>query len=314
MPTTTARGASARNAGASAPVPAPTSSTRDAFPRWRHRTTVAAGGKITGLHTSSYASARCAYAALLVAGSQRPVVMATGARLSRRDGTSFRFVGEEGVAVDLVGACLFFADRAAEGIGGWSDLDVDEACVLEHLLPARTGQPAGDSAGPKVDVAQGLGRHRPTVRDVGELELAAGSHHAPDLGEHDLLVRTEVDDPVRDDDVGPSIVDRDRFGEPLAELDLTELERVRGDARLLQHLRCHVDTDDPAGRTDLPGRDERVEAGTRPDVDHALPWLEMTQRERIADAGERLDRAVRQRAYDGVVVAELGRQGPTRVE
>ena len=33
-----------------------------------------------------------------------------------------------------------------------SDLDVAETGVLEHLLPARTGQPSGDSAGPEVDV------------------------------------------------------------------------------------------------------------------------------------------------------------------
>jgi hypothetical protein len=32
-------------------------------------------------------------------------------------------------------------------------VDVGEACVGEHLVPALTGQPAGDSTGPQVDVA-----------------------------------------------------------------------------------------------------------------------------------------------------------------
>jgi len=60
--------------------------------------------------------------------------------------------GQEGVAVHLERPRLFFSGGAAEGVDGVADLDVNEPGVFEHLLPARTGQPARDSAGPQVNV------------------------------------------------------------------------------------------------------------------------------------------------------------------
>jgi hypothetical protein len=56
--------------------------------------------------------------------------------------------------VHVEGACLVFAGGAAEGVDRWPDGDAGEAGVLEDFLPARTGQPAGESSGPQVDVAQ----------------------------------------------------------------------------------------------------------------------------------------------------------------
>ena len=41
----------------------------------------------------------------------------------------------------------FFA-CPAEGVGRLADLHVDEPDLFEHLLPARTGQPSGNSTGP----------------------------------------------------------------------------------------------------------------------------------------------------------------------
>jgi hypothetical protein len=61
-------------------------------------------------------------------------------------------VSEERVAVDVEGACFVLAGRAEERVDRWADFDFGEACLFEHLLPARTGQPAGDSPGPEVDV------------------------------------------------------------------------------------------------------------------------------------------------------------------
>src|SRR2546422_4850468 len=94
---------------------------------------------------------------------------------------------KERVPVHLERARLFFSGGAPEGVDGVADLDVDESGVLKHLAPARTGQPARDSAGPQVDVAQRLGRHRPSVGDVGELQPAAGLEHSADLLEHRSL-------------------------------------------------------------------------------------------------------------------------------
>jgi hypothetical protein len=71
--------------------------------------------------------------------------------------------------VHVEGAGLFLAGRAAEDVDSGAGGDVGEAGVLEHFLPARTGQPAGDSSSPQVDVAQGLGPDGVAVGDVGEL-------------------------------------------------------------------------------------------------------------------------------------------------
>src|SRR6266480_2933516 len=107
--------------------------------------------------------------------------------------------GHEGVPVHLVDTGLLLALGTAEGIDGVADANFREPAVLEHLLPARTGHATGNSAGPEVDVPQGFGRHGPSVGDVGELKHAAWSKRAPDVGEHGLLVRTQVDHPVGDD-------------------------------------------------------------------------------------------------------------------
>ena len=181
-----------------------------------------------------------------------------------------RAVGEECVAKHVECTRLFFACCSTEGVVRLTDLDAGKAAVFEHLLPARTGQPAGNSAGPEVDVAQRLGWDGSAVGDVCELEAPAGLEGAVDLGEHRALVGTEVDDAVRDDDVGPAVFDGEGFGEPFAELDVVVGERSRGRARLREHLGGHVDADDATCRANLRGSDERVETGARADVDDAF--------------------------------------------
>ena len=65
---------------------------------------------------------------------------------------------------------------------------------------------------------------------------------------------------------------------------------------------------------DLAGGDERVEPGSRADVDDVLAWPQATQRERVADAGEGLDGAIGERV-DGVgLVAEPGGERAAGVE
>src|SRR4051812_26864735 len=53
--------------------------------------------------------------------------------------------GKERVAVPLVRPRLVLTAATTEGVGRLADQDVDEADLFEHLLPARTGQPASDS-------------------------------------------------------------------------------------------------------------------------------------------------------------------------
>lgn len=97
------------------------------------------------------------------------------ARSNRPIGSGWRsgFAGEERVAEHFVGTRFVFAGRAAEGVDRGSCPYVDETYVLEHHLPARTGQPAGDSTSPQIDVPKGCERNGPAVGDIGELQPTA---------------------------------------------------------------------------------------------------------------------------------------------
>ena len=114
----------------------------------------------------------------------------------------------ERVAVHSERARFVLASGASERVGRLVGNYVAETAVLQHLLPARTGQPAGYSTGPQVDVTQRLGWHGAAVGDVGELEPPAGAQHPEDLGEHRVLVGAQVDDPVGDHHVGPAVINR----------------------------------------------------------------------------------------------------------
>ena len=64
----------------------------------------------------------------------------------------------------------------------------------------------------------------------------------------------------------------------------------------------------------MVGGDEAVEPGAGADVDDALALLQVAQRERVADTGERLDRSIGQLVDDRRVVAEPDGERPTGVE
>lgn len=102
----------------------------------------------------------------------------------------------ECVAVHVERTRFVLAFGAAERVGRFAAYDVGEVAVLEHFLPARTGQPVGYSTGPQLDVPQRSGWHRGTVGDGGELDPPAGAQHPEDLGEHRVLVGAQVDDPL----------------------------------------------------------------------------------------------------------------------
>ena len=94
------------------------------------------------------------------------VVFLTG---NRTAGRSCRSSGPECEAEHLVGAGVGLAAGAGECVDRVADPDIDESGVVENCLPARTGQPAGNSTSPQVDVAQRPRGDRAAVGDVGEL-------------------------------------------------------------------------------------------------------------------------------------------------
>ena len=195
-------------------------------------------------------------------------------------------MGKEGVPVYLERSRLRFTGCATEGVDWWPNRDLHEPGVFQHLLPARTGQPASNSTRPQIDVAHRLDGYRTAIGDVSELQHATWTQHAVDLGEHRLFVGAKVDHTVGDDHIRPSVLDRQALGEALAKLDVTELKFFGGGSRLGEHLGGHVDPDHPAGQTNLGSGNERVKARAGTDVNDTLPWFKSAQRERVADPGK----------------------------
>ena len=104
--------------------------------------------------------------------------------------------GEKRVAVHVERSRLRFTGRAPECVDRGANDDPREPGLLEHLLPARTGQPAGNSTGPKIDVAHRLDGNGATVGNVCELQNPAWTKYAVNFGEDGLLVGAEVDHSV----------------------------------------------------------------------------------------------------------------------
>ena len=70
---------------------------------------------------------------------------------------------------------------AAKGVDRWTNTDIREATVLDHLLPGCTRQTTGNSGRPKINVGNRRRRHRFSVGNVAKLEVAAGFQDPPYL-------------------------------------------------------------------------------------------------------------------------------------
>jgi hypothetical protein len=105
-------------------------------------------------------------------------------------------VSHKHVRVHREGASFLLSPGTSESVNRLADDDIYKSAVLKDLLPARTGQPTRNSASPQVDVSQRLLWHRPTICDIGKLQPTTRPQHPKDLGEHSVLVGTQIDDPV----------------------------------------------------------------------------------------------------------------------
>src|SRR5436190_15783408 len=171
-------------------------------------------------------------------------------------------------------------------------LDVDrlEACLRE-LLPVLTlAEGAGDAADPQLDALADCGRHLAADDDVGDGEPTPRPQHAERLGKDAVLVRREIDDTVGDDDVDGPGRQRDVLDLASQELDVLDARLPLVVPRQREHLVGHVQPVRLARRPDPLGGQEDVDAPTRAEVQHRLPWPEVGERRRVAAAERRDDR------------------------
>src|SRR4029077_7947005 len=124
---------------------------------------------------------------------------------------SQRAAGSNRVAEGAKLPSALLATRAGKRVEGISQLDVDEPGSADHRLPPCARQGAGDSTGPEIDVMKRLLRDGALEADVSHRHPAARLEHPTDLSVDADLVRAEVDHAVRDDDIGPAIIDGQVF-------------------------------------------------------------------------------------------------------
>ena len=122
-------------------------------------------------------------------------------------------------------------------------LDCRKAGCLEQAAQLSFQESAGNSAGPEGDVRFAILRHRRCDHDVGELHASAGLEDAVGLGEHGCFVRTEIDDAIRDHDVGGGVWERQLFQVRLAKPDMAQAQHGGVVSSLVHHRPRHIDSD-----------------------------------------------------------------------
>src|SRR6266566_5579235 len=142
----------------------------------------------------------------------------------------------EGVAEDLEQPRPALTASTTKGVNRRANVDLNEPAFFQHTPPACARQATGNSVGPQVDVADSGFRHRLACGNVGELQPSTRAQHPHNLVEDTALVGAEIDDAIADDDIGPTVVDRQILDDPPAELDIAEAHGRRLRARPLQHL------------------------------------------------------------------------------
>src|SRR6266545_1130474 len=152
---------------------------------------------------------------------------------------------------------------------------------------------AADAGGPERGVAGDTFGELGGGDDVCDCEPAAHAENARCFGEDLCLVGGEVDDPVRDDDVGGAAVERELLDVRIAELHVC-VAVLGCEVRRLGELGLgHIDPDHPSVAARLTGGEEAVGAGAAAEVDDRLTGLDCGEVEVVADAGEGVDRGRR---------------------
>ena len=103
------------------------------------------------------------------------------------------------------------------------------------------------------------------------LEPAARLEHAKQLSEDGPLVRQRLMTPFERTTSTLASGSGSASAKPLAKLDVAQAEQPGVASGFVEHGRGHVDANDVALGADLPGREERVEAGARAEIEHLSP-------------------------------------------
>src|SRR4029077_873033 len=140
---------------------------------------------------------------------------------------------------------------------------------------------AGGAGGPALGIVPRRFGDRARRDDIGDREPTAGAQRTERFAIDGRLVGHEVDDAVGEDDVRLRVGDGQVLDLPEAELDVRVLPGPAKGTGSLDHLRCHVDPDDPAARSYPTRGEETVHPRAASKVDDRLPRLQGQESRRV---------------------------------
>src|SRR6185369_6647339 len=118
--------------------------------------------------------------------------------------------------------------------------------------------------------------------DVADCEVSSRFEDAKHFTKYGRLVRAEVDDAVRDNEIDGIIVNGNVFDLTLTELNVSRAEFCRVFAGAREHVIRHVNADDMTGRANLIPSKECVETCAASEIKHRHTELNLRQGKRIA--------------------------------
>src|ERR1035438_3278061 len=153
---------------------------------------------------------------------------------------------------------------------GRHNFDVREAGGCELVLVFANNESTGNAAGPQCHQALKVLRDFLLKDDVGDRKKSAVLEDAERLSQDDVLIGSEIDDAVGDDDIDRLVWERDIFDSAEEELSVLHscFHLVRSSK--LNHFRCHIKSVDPACWPDATRGEEHVNTTARTEVEDDL--------------------------------------------
>ena len=181
---------------------------------------------------------------------------------------------------------LFLGCRA-EAVKPRGDMHLLKADRQQIINELCLRQSARDSPGPQINVTAGILREFDIQGNISQVKAAAGSQHPHDFAKPSFLLRDEVQDTVRTDQINAGIFYRKSRRVALPDLDMVQ-PCLRGRfTRVFDHGLGHIDADGVSLGARPLRREQQIHPGTATDVEHRFTRMNGTDRQRVADSGER---------------------------
>src|SRR5665647_3770864 len=153
---------------------------------------------------------------------------------------------------------------------GRQNFGVGEASSSELVLVIANNESSGNAACPQCHKALKVLRQFPLKDDVGDRKKSAVLEDTERFSQHDVLIGSEVDDAVRDDDIDRLIRERNIFDSAKEELSVLHTGFHLVLSSKLNHFWCHIKSVDLASWPDATRGEEHVNATARTEVEDDL--------------------------------------------